>query len=171
MPEVRLIDENNQQVGIVKLQDALRMSRERGFDLVEVSPVAQPPVCRILDYGKLIYQQERQGRQLRTKQKRVEVKGIRLSLKIGEHDTEVRRGQSRKFLDAGHKVKIELILRGRENAHQERAKDIIREFIQSLGDGIIVEQAVGRLGNRFITVIGKKSHAQSQDAQSNTQAN
>ena len=155
VPEVRLIDENNQQVGIVRLQDALRMARERELDLVEVSPVAQPPVCRIVDFGKLIYQQERQSRQLRTKQKRVEVKGIRLSLKIGQHDTEVRQVQSRKFLEAGHKVKIELILRGRENAHQERAREIIRDFIASLGDGIVVEQAMSKLGNRIITIIGK----------------
>lgn len=154
-PEVRLIDENNQQAGVVKLTEALRMARERGLDLVEVSPVAQPPVCRILDYGKLVYQQERQSRQLRTKQKKVEVKGIRLSLKIGQHDSDVRQAQTRRFLDAGNKVKIELILRGRENAHQERAREIIRDFIASLGEGIVVEQQMSKLGNRLTTVIGK----------------
>lgn len=154
-PEVRVIDENNQQIGVVKLQDALRMARERGFDLVEVSPVTQPPVCRILDYGKYLYQQERLSRENRTKQRKIEVKGIRLSLKIGQHDMEVRQAQSRKFLDVGHKVKIELILRGRENAHQDRAKEIIRNFITSLGEGITIEQDIGRLGNRFIAIIGK----------------
>ncbi|MFH1171426.1 MAG: translation initiation factor IF-3 C-terminal domain-containing protein, partial [bacterium] len=78
-----------------------------------------------------------------------------LSLKIGEHDMEVRRTQSRKFLDAGNKVKIELILRGRENAHQDRAREIIREFITSLGEGIVVEQQMSKLGNRLTTIIGK----------------
>jgi translation initiation factor IF-3 len=158
-PEVRLIDELNQQAGVVTLQDALRMARERGLDLVEVSPVANPPVCRILDFGKLIYQQERQSRQHRTKQKKIEVKGIRLSLKIGKHDMDVRFAQSQKFLAVGNKVKIELILRGRENAHQERAKTIINDFIARLGEGVVVEQSLTKLGNRFITVVGKASHA------------
>ncbi|MBI3956479.1 MAG: translation initiation factor IF-3 [Candidatus Kerfeldbacteria bacterium] len=165
VPEVRLIDDTNQQVGIVKLQDALRMARERGMDLVEVSPVAQPPVCRILDYGKLIYQQERQSRQLRIKQKKVELKGIRISLKIGQHDLQMRESQSRKFLDAGNKVKIELILRGRENAHQQRAREIINQFIERLGPDVRVEQATGKLGNRLTTIIAKSSHhAKTEDA-------
>lgn len=152
--EVRVIDENNQQVGILPLEQALKMAIERGLDLIEVSPNAQPPVCRLEDYGKYIYKQEKQDRQNKARQKKVDVKVVRLSLNIGDHDVQVRAERSRKFLQEGHKVKVELMLRGRENAHQDRAREKIQVFIAGLGEGIKIEQPVSRLGNKLITVIG-----------------
>lgn len=153
VPEVRLIDEQNKQVGVVPLSEALRTARERGLDLVEVSPVAKPPVCRIVDFGKFMYQMERQDRKSKSKVKRVEVKGIRLSLTIGEHDLEVRRARSRKFLNEGHKVKIEIILRGRENQHRDRARKLIEQFIKELGGEAKLESSIALLGNRFNAIV------------------
>lgn len=120
---------------------------------MEVSPVAQPPVCRIVDFGKFVYQIERQDRKNKARQKKVELKGIRLSLRISDHDMEVRRDRSRKFLDAGHKVKIEVILRGRENQHRDRARALVEEFIKGLGEGVKVESPVTLQGNRFNAII------------------
>lgn len=152
--QLRLIDEQNQQVGVVSLEDALRLAQDRGLDLIEVSPLANPPVCRIADYGKYQYLQERQGRLNRAKQKKVGVKGIRLSLKIGEHDLAVRRGQAVRFLNEGHKVKIEIILRGRENSRKDLAEQKVKEFITSLDRGVKIEQGMTRMGNRLAMLIG-----------------
>lgn len=141
-------------MGVVSLQDALRAARERGLDLVEVSPVAQPPVCRILDYGKFMYQMERQDRKSKSKQKKVDLKGIRLSLTISEHDRNVRVERARKFLEEGHKVKVEIILRGRENQHRDRARAMVNDFLTALGDSIKIEQTVTLQGNRFTAIVG-----------------
>ncbi len=129
--------------------EALRTARERGLDLVEVSPVAQPPVCRIVNYGRFTYQMERQERKSKSRQKKVEVKGIRLSLTISTHDTEVRRQRARKFLDEGHKVKVEMILRGRENQHRDRARTLLSEFVAALGADVRMESPVTQQGNRL----------------------
>lgn len=137
------------------LSVALRTAQERSLDLVEVSPLAQPPVCRIVNFGRFQYQQERQERKNRSRQKRVEVKGIRLSLTIGEHDTAVRRDRTLKFLAEGHRVKIEMILRGRQNQHRDRARVILQTFVQTLGEGIKIEQPISMQGNRMMITIGK----------------
>jgi len=132
------------------------MAEERGFDLVEVSPKSQPPVCKLLDYGAYQYRLEKAERKQRAKQKKIEVKGIRLSYKIGEHDLEIRKNQALKFIEKGDKVKVEMMLRGRENAHQDRAREIINKFIESLGDNILIEQTLSRQGNRYSVVLDKK---------------
>ncbi len=120
---------------------------------MEVSPVAQPPVCRIVDFGKFSYQLERQERKNKAKQKKVELKSIRLSLTIGDHDLGVRREQALKFLQDSNKVKIELIMRGRENQHRDRARALMEEFIKKLGDQVKIEGAVTLQGNRFNAIM------------------
>lgn len=150
-----MIDENNENIGVLATSDALRAAHERGLDLIEVSPLAKPPVCRLADFGKYLYQQEKQERQNRAKQKRIDVKGIRLSLKIGEHDAEVRRGQAQKFLDAGHKVKVEMILRGRERHYGDRAREKMRAFLALFANTIRIEQPMSLQGNRLTTIITK----------------
>lgn len=132
------------------------MAQERGFDLVEVAPNARPPVCKLLDYGAYQYRLEKQERKAKAHQKRIEVKGVRISFKMGDHDLGVRQETAKRFLGEGHKVKIEMILRGREFAHQDRARENVREFIKALGDGIYVEQALNKQGNKLFCVIGKK---------------
>lgn len=130
------------------------MAEERGVDLVEIAPNAQPPVCRLMDFGAFKYRQEKAERKSKSKQKKVEVKGIRLSLKMGQHDFDHRVDQAQKFLDGGDKVKVEMLLRGREMQHQELAEKKFKEFIERIGDAK-PEQALSRQGRRYTMIIGK----------------
>jgi len=158
VPQVRLIDELGNQLGVVETPRAQTMAREKDLDLVEVSPLAQPPVCRIMNYGSYQFQQEKKERKQKAKTKRVEVKGIRLSLKIGPHDLETRKLQSIKFLEKGDKVKLELRLRGRERAHTNRAREIMEGFVSSLNETmpVVVDKSLSQQGGQMFVVIGKK---------------
>ncbi len=138
----------------MRTAEALRLAQERGFDLVEIAPMAQPPVCRLDDFGAFKYRQEKAERKSKAKQKKVEIKGIRISLKIGQHDFDHRVNQAKKFMADGDKVRLEMILRGREMQHQERARQKIDEFIKILGD-IKIEQPLTRQGKRYTILIGK----------------
>ncbi|MBU0707920.1 translation initiation factor IF-3 [Patescibacteria group bacterium] len=153
VPQVRLLDENNKQVGIVSTQEALRMSEERGFDLVEIAPLAHPPVCQLMDYGAFKYRQEKAVRKSKAKQKKIVVKGIRLTLTIGQHDFDHRVNQAKNFLAAGDKVKIEMLLRGRQMQHQDRAREKFDEFIKQL-ENVNIEQALLRQGKSYSMLIG-----------------
>ncbi|ACL26021.1 translation initiation factor IF-3 [Chloroflexus aggregans] len=138
--EVRLIDENGTQVGIVPLREALAMAEERGYDLVEVAPNAVPPVCRLLDYGKFRYEQSKKEREARRNQKQSELKQIRLMPKTDDHDVAVKANQARRFLLAGDKVKFNLRFRGREVAHPEIGRKMLDEIAEQLSDIAIIEQ-------------------------------
>jgi len=129
-----VIDENGVQLGIMAPSEALRLARERELDLVEVAPNANPPVCRLLDFGKYQYEQAKRERQARKAQKQIEVKEIRLRPKTGEHDFQVRVRQARKFLESGAKVKVRVRFRGREIRHPEVAAEMLSEFAQALAD-------------------------------------
>lgn len=155
--KVRLIDENGQNIGVVDTAQALAMSQEKGLDLVEVFPLAKPPVAKIIDYSKMKYQEEKERRKGRVKQKKVEVKGIRLSLRIGKHDQEVRINQAQKFLADGNKVKIEMILRGRERGRMDLAKKNINEFIDTLNKAqpVKVEQSLSAQGGKLSVLISQ----------------
>lgn len=131
---------------------ALRMAHERDLDLIEVSPLANPPVCRIMNLGKWQYQQSQKVK----KQKTLETKVIRLSFKIGEHDRQVRLGQAIKFLTKGHRVKIELRLRGREKEYPQQAKEIVNKFITEVTVPTIREQDVMMLGPTVSAMVAKK---------------
>jgi translation initiation factor IF-3 len=157
-PQVRLIDETGQNIGVTDTVKALAMAQEKGLDLVEVSPLAQPPVAKIVDYSKLKYQEEKERRKEKAKQKKIEIKGIRLSLRISEHDKEVRLKQTEKFLNQEDKIKIEMILRGRERQHVDLARDIINKFIDTINQKIPVniEQPLNRQGGKLSTMIAKK---------------
>jgi len=158
VPQVRLIDETGQNIGVVDTTKALTMAREKGLDLVEVSPLAKPPVAKIVDYSKLKYQEEKERRKEKAKQKKVEIKGIRLSLRISEHDKEVRIKQAEKFLNQDDKVKLEMILRGRERQHKDLARKIINKFIETVGKTIPVsiEQPINIQGGKLSALIAKK---------------
>lgn len=132
VPEVLVIDENGQKIGVLPTQEALKMARERGLDLLEIAPMGKPPVCRIMDYGKYQYQQEKAARQQKSKSKQTETKGIRLTFKISDHDMEIRAKQAEKFLSEGNKVKIDLVLRGREKALKDFAKEKMNKFMNSI---------------------------------------
>ncbi|MFA6322719.1 MAG: translation initiation factor IF-3 [Candidatus Buchananbacteria bacterium] len=156
--QVRLIDENGENIGVIDTIQALEMAQERGLDLVEVSPLANPPVAKIVDYSKLKYEEEKERRKEKAKQKKVEVKGIRLSLRISEHDIDVRVNQAQKFIEEGDKVKIDMQLRGREMQRKDLAKEIMNKFVASINALVPVatEAPLSIMGGRLSTIITKK---------------
>ena len=158
LSQIRLIDENGQNLGIVETDKALEIAREKGLDLIEIAPNVRPPVCRIMDYGKYQYQKSREERQKKTKQKKIEIKGVRISLRTGQHDLEVKVKQANKFLDRGHKVKIEMILRGREKALLAIAKEKLNKFIELISPDIEIEKEAERQP-RGLSVMVIKPHA------------
>ncbi len=156
IPLVMVIDENGKPLGQMDTAQALTLAQSRGLDLVEVAPQARPPVCRILNFNAFLFQQEKQLRKAKANQKKVDLKGIRLTFRIGQHDLDTRKRTALEFLDEGHKVLIEMRLRGRENALADHGRKVIDEFVKSLGDDISTEQPLGRLGNRFTMIVGRK---------------
>lgn len=155
--EVRVIDENGDMRGVMSVEDAIKIAQNAGLDLIEVSPKANPPVCKVLDYGSFKYQKEKEIKKQRAAAKQVEVKGIRLSLKIGENDLNIRLAQAKKFLEKGNKLKIEMILRGREKAHSDRGREVIENFIELLRPDyeIKVEQPVKTQMGRMNAIVAR----------------
>ena len=152
--EVRLIGENGEQLGIMSSRDALKLAREAELDLVKIAPNAQPPVCKIIDYGKFRYEQARKEKEAKKKQKIVEIKEIRLSPNIDTNDLNTKVGAARKFISKGDKVKVTLRFRGREMAHMNNSKHILDDFAESLSDVATVEKAPkveGRSMTMFLT--------------------
>jgi translation initiation factor IF-3 len=137
--EVRVIDDEGQQLGILPIQDALRIAYERNLDLVEVAPNAVPPVCRLLDFGKFQYERQKREREARKAQKIIEIKEIRLRPRTGEHDIAVKVRQTLSFLEEGSKVKVAVRFRGREITHPEIARDQLSQFAEKVGDAAIME--------------------------------
>lgn len=165
VPEVRVIDETGQQLGIMKTVDALALSQERGLDMVEVSPLAKPPVVKFIDFDKYRYHQKKLEQQQKKKIKKIEVKGIRLSLRISEHDLQIKANQSQKFLNEGHKVKVDLMMRGREQAYQEQGFNVIKKFLSFLPNHEI-ETPAKKAGNTISAVVkqGKGTSAESAES-------
>jgi translation initiation factor IF-3 len=137
--EIRVIDENGEQLGIMQPFEALKIARERGLDLVEVSPNAVPPVCRIQDYGRYLYEKEKSERAARKKQKVITIKEVKFSVTVDEHDYQTKKNQAVRFLNEGDKVKASLRFRGRQMAHRELGYNIINRLIQDIGDAGSVE--------------------------------
>ena len=137
--EIRVIDENGEQLGIMAPFEALRVARERSLDLVEVSPTAVPPVCRIQDYGRFLYEKEKSERAARKKQKVITIKEVKFSVTVDEHDYQTKKNQAVRFLTEGDKVKASLRFRGRQMAHRELGYKIINRLIQDIGEAGIVE--------------------------------
>lgn len=139
-PQVRLIDENGAQMGIVPIREAMAIAEERGLDLMEVAPNAVPPVCRIVDYGKFRYEQSKKDREARKHQKQAELKEVRLKPKTDEHDLDVKAKQARRFLLDGHKVKFTVRFRGREIFHPDIGREMLEQMAEELRDVATVEQ-------------------------------
>ena len=152
--EVRVIGEAGQQLGIMSAREALALAEEAGLDLVKIAPMAQPPVCRIVDYGKFKYEQLRKEKEAKKKQKVTEVKEIRLSPNIDTNDLNTKMNAARKFLTKGDRVKVTLRFRGREMAHMNTSKHILDDFAENLSDVAVVEKAPkveGRSMTMFLT--------------------
>ncbi|RKY38077.1 MAG: translation initiation factor IF-3 [Candidatus Omnitrophota bacterium] len=154
VPRIRLIDEKGNQIGIVPTQEGLRIAQERNLDLVEVAPQADPPVCRILDYSKFKYQQEK--REKEAKKKRVHFKEIRFKPRIEEHDYQVKLKALRKFLEKGDRVRIRIWFRGREMVHPEMGDNLIKRLLQDVEDIASVEKPPTREGRNIICVLFPK---------------
>ena len=153
---MRLIDENGEQIGVVPTEQALEMAKARELDLVEIVPNTRPPVVKIMDFGKYQYQKAKEAQQQKSKQKKTEIKGLRIGLRTDDHDIEVRQKQTEKFLSAGHKVKIEIRLKGREKAHQYLARESLYNFIKSITSPNKIEQEIKRFPGGFNVVIAPK---------------
>lgn len=154
---IHLIDEQGNNLGITETSKALKMAREQGLDLIEIAPNAKPPVCRIMDYGKYKYQKSKKEKTQKIKQKSDELKGIRISFRTGQHDLEIKAKRAEKFLEQGHKVKIEMILRGREKSFSlaELAKEKFNQFIESINLEIKIEQEMKKQPRGLLMVISK----------------
>jgi len=151
-----LIDENGKNVGVVETNKALQMAQDKGLDLIEIAPSVRPPVCRIMDYGKYQYQKSKQEKEQRVKQKKMETKGVRISFRIGQHDLGIKAKQAEKFLDQGHKVKIEMILRGREKGLFNMAKEKLNEFINLIPLETKLDQEIKRQPRGLSVTISKQ---------------
>src|SRR3984885_4293232 len=160
--EIRVIDENGEQLGIMQPFEALKIARERGLDLVEVSPTAVPPVCRIQDYGKFLYEKDKSDRAARKKQKVIVVKEVKFSVTVDEHDYQTKKNQAVRFLNEGDKVKASLRFKGRQMAHRELGYAIINRLIQDMGETGIVEFMPRMEGTTLHAILapGKRSEAQ-----------
>jgi translation initiation factor IF-3 len=156
VPQLQLIDELGKPLGVVPTVEALKLAQERGLDLVEVNPTAQPPIAKLIDFGQFQYKQQKQAQAQKAKVKKVGVKGVRLSLKIGEHDKQVRLGQAQKFLDEGHRVRLEMILRGREKSRGDLAREIMQAFITEMGENVVVEVPFSRAGGNVSMQVARK---------------
>lgn len=148
-----VIDSEGKNHGVMDTAAAILLAQSKGADLVEVSPLAKPPVCKITDYGKLQYRQAKQEQQARAKQKKIEIKGIRIGFRTDKHDLFFKKSQAEKFLGKGHKVRIEIVLRGREKAMAQKARINLDEFLKSIVLPYRFEEEVKRGPMGFMTMI------------------
>ncbi len=147
--EVRLVDEDGSQIGVIKTDDALRMAQERDLDLVEVAADSSPPVARLLDYSKYKYEQEQKAKAARKHQQQVNVREIKLRPKIADHDYETKRGHVERFLRQQDKVKVTIMFRGREQAHPERGRVLLDRLYEDVGELATIEQAPQQEGRNM----------------------
>ena len=155
--EIRVVGEDGEQFGILSVNEALALATEKNLDLVEISPNATPPVCKIMDYGKFKYEKTKKEKENKKKQKNVVIKEIRIKPHIDEHDKETKISQIKKFIEKEYKVKISLRLSGREKLHAESAVKILDEFADSFEETAIVEKKYGKEQvQKFVMLSPKK---------------
>ncbi|HML24364.1 MAG TPA: translation initiation factor IF-3 [Aggregatilinea sp.] len=151
--EVRVITDQNENLGVISIQEALRIAGERGLDLVEVAPNANPPVCKVMDFGKFQYERAKKEREARKLQKTIEVKEIRLRPKTDDHHRSFKVRDARRWLEEGMKVKVRIRFRGREITYPEIARDMLREVAEELDDIAVVEQSPNMEGRTMLMVL------------------
>jgi len=155
--KVRLVDAENNQVGIVERLFAQEKAREANLDLVEVSPTSDPPVCRIMDYGKWVYEQKRKIREARKKTHHTgSLKEVRLRPETDTHDIEVKVKHAREFIEKGHKVQFTLIFRGRQMLHQDKGREVLNGIVETMSDVAKVDRSGEMMGKRMTMVIAPK---------------
>lgn len=155
-PEVRLVGDDGEQLGIVSLNSAMSIAEEAGLDLVEIAPLAKPPVCKVMDYGKFKYQEQKKAHEARLKQKQVQVKEVKLRPGTDENDYQIKLRNLKRFLGEGDKAKVTLRFRGREMAHQEIGMRQLERIKSDLEEIAVVEQMPKMEGRQMIMVIAPK---------------
>jgi len=156
VPQVRVIGDDGTQIGVLAVREALTLAQSKGLDLVEVSPTARPPVCRIMDYGKFKYEQNRRARKAKKKQHQMQLKEVKMRPKIEEHDYNFKTEHARQFLQGRDKVKLTVTFRGREIAHQEIGHRLIQKVIAALADISMVESPPRSEGRTLTAVLMPK---------------
>ena len=154
--EIRVIGEDGEQLGIMSPREAMKIAQEAELDLVKIAPKAQPPVCKIIDYGKYRYELARKEKEAKKKQKTVEVKEVRLSPNIETNDLNTKVNNAKKFISKGNKVKVTLRFRGREMAHMQQSKHILDDFAELLADVAVVEKPAKLEGRSMSIVLTEK---------------
>jgi translation initiation factor IF-3 len=159
VPKVRLVDSDGAQIGIKSRDEALEYAYSKNLDLVEVAANADPPVCRVMDYGKYKYEQEQKAKTARKHQQQIQVKEIKLRPKIGVHDYETKKGHVRRFLDARAKVKVTIMFRGREQTHPERGRDLLMRLADDVKDLGLIEAPPLQDGRNMTMVLAPTKSA------------
>jgi len=154
-PQVQVVDETGKNLGVLNTLEAIKIAQERGLDLVEIAPTAKPPVCKIVDYGKYKYQQEKKEHKQKAKQKKTEIKGLRIGFNTSSHDLEYKAKQMGEFLAEGHKVRIEIKLRGREKTFGDLAKEKLNNFLKLIPVAYKIEEVPKRNPIGFTITIAK----------------
>lgn len=166
-----MLDADSKQLGVVPISEALKIANEQGYDLAEISPNADPPVCKLLDWGKYLYEQDKQAAKNRKKQRNIEVKQVRMGLKIGQHDIEVKQRAARKFLEGGNKVKITARFKGREMARPDLGEVVLMNFFENLSDIAVIEQKPTMSGRDMSIVVNMTKQTSAKSKQSKEEDN
>ena len=154
--EVRVVDGDGSQLGVMATADAVELAFQRGLDLVKIAPLAKPPVCKIMDYGKYRFEQAKRDKEARKNQKTIEIKEVRLSATIDTHDVEVKAKSARKFIEDGNKVKVAIRFRGRQMAHSEIGIDVMNNFFAMLSDIAVMDKPPKLEGRNMVMFMSAK---------------
>ena len=162
--EVRVTGADNEQLGIMPTKDALHMAMEQHLDLVEVAPKAKPPVCRIMDFGKYRYEQQKREKEAKKKQKVITIKEVKLRPNIEKHDFDVKLKNALRFVEEGNKVKVTIMFRGREMSHQELGRELLHRVAEQLKDLVAIERDAKLEGKNMIMILAPKAPAKAPKA-------
>src|SRR5262249_1817607 len=169
--EIRVIGDEGEQIGILPPYEALKMARAKNLDLVEISPTAQPPVCRIMDYGKYLYQQEKKEREAKKHQKTIVVKEVKFRINVDDHDYETKKNHVVRFLEDGDKVKATIFFRGREMTRTNLVREILERVIKEVAEKGVVEFRPRQEGNTLHAILApKKAGSEKQQSQPQIQS-
>ena len=157
--EVRVIDQNGEQMGVMSIGAALSLAEERQLDLVKIAPGARPPVCKLMDYGKYRFEQSKRDREIRKNQKVITIKEVHLSATIDVHDMEVKTRQAQKFLADGHKIKVSIRFRGRQITHSEIGLEVMNQFASAIADVGVVERKPLTEGRNMTMIVAPRDAA------------
>jgi len=156
IPEVQVIDDEGKPLGVMKTSEALALAQSKGLDLVEVNPSVSPSMVKIMDYGKYLYKKAKSDRKQKSRQKTSELKSIRFAYRTGQHDLEVKAKKVDKFLEKGHKVRVDMMIRGREKAHPNIAREKLDKFLAVIKEEYKIEQDPKRTPRGLVLTISKK---------------